>query len=316
MAHPFPIGRKHLLVPGLACPRRASRGRLARHRSRADRLFDGAPGARHRSRQRERRRAGDPAAAHGSGPADRLDLRPHAALRCRACCAIRSPIRRCSARRRRRPSGRCSCSISASSARCPGRCPVAAIAGALLSIALVVAVAGRSATIVVLVLAGLAVGSLAGAGDVARHQPLAQSLRGDRDRVLAPRLLRGPIASSTCSWRHPSSWSRALLLLSAAPGLRALALGEETARSLGVDVARLRLLIVAAAAIGTGASVAVAGSIGFVGLVAPHLVRPFVGYDPARTLVPAGLAGRGSSARRRLRRAPHSVAAPRSRSAC
>ena len=82
-----------------------------------------------------------------------------------------------------------------------------------------------------------------------------------------------------------------LLILSAAPGLRALALGEDTARSLGIHVPRLRALIVAGAAIGTGASVAVAGSIGFVGLVAPHLVRPFVGYDPARTLMPAGLAG-------------------------
>jgi len=82
-----------------------------------------------------------------------------------------------------------------------------------------------------------------------------------------------------------------LLIISAAPGLRALALGEDTARSLGIHVPRLRALIVAGAAIGTGASVAVAGSIGFVGLVAPHLVRPFVGYDPARTLMPAGLAG-------------------------
>jgi iron complex transport system permease protein len=50
-------------------------------------------------------------------------------------------------------------------------------------------------------------------------------------------------------------------------------------------------MIVVAAAIGTGASVAVAGSIGFVGLVAPHLVRPLVAFDPSRALVPAGLAG-------------------------
>jgi iron complex transport system permease protein len=81
------------------------------------------------------------------------------------------------------------------------------------------------------------------------------------------------------------------LLLASAPGLRALALGEETAVSLGVNVARLRVMIVVAAAIGTGASVAVAGSIGFVGLVAPHLVRPLVAYDPSRALIPAGLAG-------------------------
>ena len=81
------------------------------------------------------------------------------------------------------------------------------------------------------------------------------------------------------------------LLLSTGPALRALTLGGEAAASLGVNVGRTRLLIVAASAIGAGASVAVAGAIGFVGLVAPHLVRPFVGYDPARTLVPSGLAG-------------------------
>ena len=168
--------------------------------------------------------------------------------------------------------------------------PVAAIAGALLSIALVVTVAGRQATIVVLVLAGLAVGSLAGAATSLAislsPNPFAVTeivfwLLGsleDRSRIhvilAAPFIL---VASA--------------MLLSAAPGLRALALGEETASSLGVDVARLRLVIVLAAAIGTGACVAVAGSIGFIGLVSPHLVRPFVGYDPARTLVPAGLAG-------------------------
>jgi iron complex transport system permease protein len=168
--------------------------------------------------------------------------------------------------------------------------PFAAIAGALLSIALVVAVAGRSATIVVLVLAGLAVGSLAGAGTSLAislsPKPFAVTeivfwlLGSFEDRSMTHVLLAAPFIILATG-----------LLLAAAPGLRGLALGEETARSLGADVARLRGLVVAGAAIGTGASVAVAGSIGFVGLVAPHLVRPFVGYDPARTLVPAGLAG-------------------------
>jgi iron complex transport system permease protein len=168
--------------------------------------------------------------------------------------------------------------------------PFAAIAGALVSIALVVAVAGRSATVVVLVLAGLAVGSLAGAGTSLAislsPNPFAVTeivfwlLGSFEDRSMVHVVLATPFVLVA-----------SLMLLAAAPGLRALALGEETAKSLGIDVARLRLLIVGGAAIGTGASVAVAGSIGFVGLVAPHLVRPFVGYDPARTLVPAGLAG-------------------------
>ncbi|WP_262269039.1 FecCD family ABC transporter permease [Microvirga yunnanensis] len=168
--------------------------------------------------------------------------------------------------------------------------PFAAIAGALLSVGLVVAVAGRGATIVVLVLAGLAVGSLAGAGTSLAislsPNPFAVTeivfwlLGSFEDRSMVHVLLAAPFIVLASG-----------LILSAAPGLRALALGEETARSLGIGVPLLRALIVAGAAVGTGASVAVAGSIGFVGLVVPHLVRPFVSYDPARTLVPAGLAG-------------------------
>jgi iron complex transport system permease protein len=168
--------------------------------------------------------------------------------------------------------------------------PLAAIAGALLSIALVVAVAGQAATIVVLVLAGLAVGSLAGAGTSLAvslsPNPFAVTeivfwlLGSFEDRSIVHVWLAAPFVLLASG-----------LILSAAPGLRALALGEDTAQSLGINVPLLRGLIVAGAAIGTGASVAVAGSIGFVGLVVPHLVRPFVGYDPARTLVPAGLTG-------------------------
>jgi iron complex transport system permease protein len=168
--------------------------------------------------------------------------------------------------------------------------PFAAIAGALLSIALVVAVAGREATIVVLVLAGLAVGSLAGAGTSLAislsPNPFAVTeivfwlLGSFEDRSIVHVLLAAPFILLA-----------SVLILSAASGLRALALGEDTAQSLGINVPLLRGLIVAGAAVGTGASVAVAGSIGFVGLVVPHLVRPFVGYDPARALVPAGLAG-------------------------
>ncbi|MBB5517424.1 FecCD family ABC transporter permease [Amphiplicatus metriothermophilus] len=81
------------------------------------------------------------------------------------------------------------------------------------------------------------------------------------------------------------------MLLLAAPGLRALTLGEEAAFSLGADLPRLRLLTIAGAALMVGASVSIAGAIGFVGVVAPHLARPFVGHDPARAIIPAALVG-------------------------
>ena len=79
------------------------------------------------------------------------------------------------------------------------------------------------------------------------------------------------------------------ILLAVRRDLSALTLGEEAAAGLGVDLPRTRLLVVTGAGLATGAAVALAGAIGFVGIVAPHLVRPFVGHDPARTLVPAAL---------------------------
>ena len=73
--------------------------------------------------------------------------------------------------------------------------------------------------------------------------------------------------------------------------LTALSLGEDVARSSGVDLQRLQWMTLVGVASGVGACVAVAGVIGFVGLVVPHLVRPLVGHDPARVHVPAMLAG-------------------------
>lgn len=81
------------------------------------------------------------------------------------------------------------------------------------------------------------------------------------------------------------------LTLAAAPGLRALALGEEAAASLGADLASMRWLVIAGSAFLVGGSVSLAGAVGFVGVVAPHIVRPLVGHDPARVILPAALAG-------------------------
>lgn len=81
------------------------------------------------------------------------------------------------------------------------------------------------------------------------------------------------------------------LALLAAPGLTALTLGEEAAASIGADVTRTRALAIGGAALMTGAAVSLAGSIGFVGIVAPHLARPFVSHDPGRAIVPAAFIG-------------------------
>ncbi|MET0274367.1 MAG: iron ABC transporter permease [Phenylobacterium sp.] len=76
-------------------------------------------------------------------------------------------------------------------------------------------------------------------------------------------------------------------------GLVMLTLGEETAALSGLPMARLRAAAVAGASLLTGAAVAMAGIVGFVGLAAPHLVRAGAGADPGRVLVPSALAGAG-----------------------
>ena len=79
------------------------------------------------------------------------------------------------------------------------------------------------------------------------------------------------------------------LLAAGRRSLSALTLGEEAAAGVGVDLARARRLVVVGTGLATGASVSIAGAIGFVGIVAPHVVRPLVAHDPARTLAPAAL---------------------------
>lgn len=81
------------------------------------------------------------------------------------------------------------------------------------------------------------------------------------------------------------------LCLYASKGLVMLTLGEETAALSGLPMTRLRAAAVAGASLLTGASVAMAGIVGFVGLAAPHLVRAGAGGDPGRVLLPSALAG-------------------------
>ena len=83
----------------------------------------------------------------------------------------------------------------------------------------------------------------------------------------------------------------AAVLLRLGRGLDALSLGEDAAASLGVPVGRTLRLAALGTALAAGASAAVAGGIGFVGLVVPNLLRPLVGEQPGALLVPSALAG-------------------------
>lgn len=168
--------------------------------------------------------------------------------------------------------------------------PVAAIIAAFASVFVLLAIAGRNASLLILILAGLAISSLAGAAT-------SLTMNLSRNPFAALEIAFWLLGSlEDRSFRHvmlalPFIIAGAAILMSRRHAFRALSLGEESARSLGVDVGRLRLWAILGVALGVGGAVAVAGAIGFIGLVAPHLMRPLIGYDPARLMVPSALTG-------------------------
>ena len=168
--------------------------------------------------------------------------------------------------------------------------PIFALIGAGLGMAALALLAGRSGSLILFTLAGIILSSLTGS--------LTSLLIS-----LAPTPFA---ASEIVTWLMGALMDRSWddvklalpliaigmgLLLMAGRNLDALTLGESTARSLGVNMTRLQWLIVIGIGLCVGSSVAVAGIIGFVGLVVPHLVRPLVGHQPSALLVPSALAG-------------------------
>jgi iron complex transport system permease protein len=165
-----------------------------------------------------------------------------------------------------------------------------ALAGAAAAMGLLVLLVGRSGSLILFTLGGVVLSSIAGALTALvislAPTPFATAeivtwLMGaltdrswDDVRLAAPLILIG-----------------AFLLWRQAPALDALTLGEAAARSMGVEPLRLQGAIVLGVGLCVGASVAAAGVIGFVGLIVPHLVRPFAGHRPSAVMLPSALAG-------------------------
>jgi len=172
----------------------------------------------------------------------------------------------------------------------PGAVELAALAGALMAGALVVFLAIRLREPDALILFGVALSALGGALTALIFN-LSPSLVTTSEVL---HWLMGSVANrdwgDIAAGLAPMALGAGLTVY-AARGLRMLTLGEETAALSGLPMARLRAAAVAGAALLTGAAVAMAGVIGFVGLAAPHLVRGGVSDDPARTLAPSALAG-------------------------
>ena len=168
--------------------------------------------------------------------------------------------------------------------------PLFALIGAGSAMALLGLIAGRQANVAVFTLAGLMIASLAGA-----LMSLAISLAPNAFALSEiVTWLMGALTDR--SWADlklaaPLTLAGIAALRLAGPGLDSLVLGEAAARSLGLDPRRLQALLIVGMGLTVGAGVAIAGIIGFVGLIVPHLVRPFTDRRPSRLIVPSALAG-------------------------
>jgi len=166
--------------------------------------------------------------------------------------------------------------------------PVYAIAGALAATALLAAAATRIKSVVTLILLGVGLSSFSAAA-MSLLLNLAPNPFSLVDMI---NWLLGSVANRSFEDLNivmPFVVAGLAILFFSRRGLSALTLGEEAASGIGLNLSRQRIAVVVGAGLATGASVALAGAIGFVGIVAPHLIRPVVGYDPARSLLPSAM---------------------------
>ena len=168
--------------------------------------------------------------------------------------------------------------------------PIAAVTGALVATGLVSAAALKKQSVVTLILIGVGLSSFAGAL-MALLMNLAPNPFTLADLV---NWTLGSVANRSMVdlwFSLPLAALGMAILLVSRRGLAALGLGEETAAGLGVDLRKQRLAVIIGTGLSSGAAVSLAGAIGFVGIVAPHLVRPFVRYNASRLLVPSAFLG-------------------------
>ncbi|WP_198675748.1 FecCD family ABC transporter permease [Aliidiomarina sedimenti] len=161
--------------------------------------------------------------------------------------------------------------------------PLSAVLGSCVALLLVLSLAGRSPAVTTLILAGVAVSAMLGGG-------IALALNFAPNPFALQEIsfwLMGSVAHrdlAQVGMVLPFMLTGALLLVISGRFLRALTLGETTAASMGYHLTKQRALVLLGVALLTGAAVAVAGVVGFVGLMVPHMVRFIGGEDPRRVL--------------------------------
>lgn len=168
--------------------------------------------------------------------------------------------------------------------------PLFALLGGAGAMALLGLIAGRTGSVMLFTLAGMMIASLAGA-----LMSLAISLSPNpfaMSEIVT--WLMGALTDRSWHEVHfavPLILAGIVLLLRSGKSLDALTLGEDAARSLGVDPGRLQALLIGGVGLTVGAGVAAAGIIGFVGLIVPHLLRRFTDQRPSSLILPSALAG-------------------------
>lgn len=172
----------------------------------------------------------------------------------------------------------------------PWLLPAGAMIGAAAGLMMLLALAGSSSSVVTFVLAGIVIQTMATAATT-----LALNLAPTPwavDEIVS--WLMGAVADRSFEEVRLAAPFIAVglgLLLTIRRGLDALTLGELGAQALGVDLASVRLRLAFGVALAVGASVAVTGVIGFVGLITPHLLRPWFGGRPGSLVVPSAIGG-------------------------
>lgn len=168
--------------------------------------------------------------------------------------------------------------------------PLLAIAAGMIAIGGLFLLAGPSESPLTLILAGIAIATLAGAG-------ISLSLNLSPNPFAAMEIMSWLMGSlENRSYAHvltalPCILLGTVLLIADGRALDALTLGEDGAQALGIDLKWARLRLMLGVAIGVGGAVAVSGSIGFIGLIVPHLVRPLTDRSPSAILLPSMLGG-------------------------
>ncbi len=168
--------------------------------------------------------------------------------------------------------------------------PIMAMLGALAATFVLLVLASRDASVLTLILAGIGINSLAAASTslVMNFAPNPHTMQDMMMWLLGSLTNRSFTDIALGAPFMIAGWA---LLAGTGQGLSALSLGEDAAHTLGVDLRRLRLRVIFGTAASVGAAVAVAGTIGFIGLVVPHLVRFVIGHDPRRIMLPSALGG-------------------------